>query len=94
LLKAGERYGEDIEMANFLAGWRVDASGGAQALAEALLARAVELDRGQPADDMSVVVLATLPAAEDRVRRLHARAPLEVAEWEGRREEDYDEDLG
>jgi hypothetical protein len=42
LLKAGERYGEDIEMANFLAGWRVDASGGAQALAEALLARAID----------------------------------------------------
>src|SRR5262245_8347118 len=30
LLKAGERYGEDIEIANFLAGWRVDESGGAQ----------------------------------------------------------------
>jgi hypothetical protein len=82
-------------MANFLAGWRVDASGGAQALAEALLARAVELDRGQPADDMSVVVLATLPAAaNDPVRRLHVRAPLEIVEWEGRREEVYDEDLG
>jgi serine phosphatase RsbU (regulator of sigma subunit) len=95
LIKAGERYGQDIEIANFLSGWRVDTSGGAQALAEALLARAVELDRGQPADDMSVVVLATLPAAsDDLVRRLHARAPLEIAEWEGRREEIYDEDLG
>jgi serine phosphatase RsbU (regulator of sigma subunit) len=95
LLKAGERYGEDLEMANFLAGWRVDASGGAQALAEALLARAVELDRGQPADDMSVVVLAALPAvADDPVRRMHVRAPLELADWEGRREEVYDEDLG
>jgi hypothetical protein len=44
---------------------------------------------------MSVVVLATLPAAaDDHVRRLHVRAPLVVAEWEGRREEIYDEDLG
>jgi serine phosphatase RsbU (regulator of sigma subunit) len=94
LLKAGERFGEDLEMANFLSGWRVDA-GGAQPLAEALLARAVELDREQPADDMSVVVLAVLPvAAEDRVRRLHVRAPLEMVEWDGRREEAWDEDLG
>jgi hypothetical protein len=44
---------------------------------------------------MSVVVLATLPAAvNDPVRRLHVRAPLEIVDWEGRREEDYDEDLG
>jgi serine phosphatase RsbU (regulator of sigma subunit) len=94
LLKAGERYGEDLEIANFLAGWRVDA-GGAQALAEALLARALELDRGQPSDDMSVVVLAALPTtAEERVRRLHVRAPLERVEWDGRREDAYDEDLG
>jgi serine phosphatase RsbU (regulator of sigma subunit) len=95
LLKAGERYGEDLEMVNFLAGWRVDEVGGAQALAEALLARAVELDRGQPADDMTVVVLAVLPAtAEERVRRLHVRAPLEIVEWDSRREEVWDEDLG
>jgi len=65
LLKAGEHYGEDLEMANFLAGWRADEGLGAQALAEALFSRALELDRGRPADDMSIVVLAALPAGAD-----------------------------
>jgi serine phosphatase RsbU (regulator of sigma subunit) len=71
LLKAGERYGEDLEIVNFLAGWRASEGGSAQALAEALLARAIELDRGKPSDDMSIVVLAALPArADERVRRM------------------------
>ena len=93
LLKAGERYGEDLEVANFLAGWRVTEGGGATALAEALLARALELDRGQPTDDVTIVVLAALPGADDRVRRMLVRAPMERVEREDRHD-GWDEDLG
>jgi serine/threonine protein phosphatase PrpC len=94
LLKAGERYGEDLEIANFLAGWRVTENVAAQALAEALLARAVELDRGQPADDMSIVVLAALPTGpQDRVRRMHVRVPMVQIEHDSWHEP-TDEDLG
>src|SRR5689334_17282363 len=95
LLKAGERYGEDLEMINFLAGWRVTEGVDARTLAEALLARAVELDRGQPSDDVTIVVLAALPAAaEDRVRRMHMSVPMERMERDDRRDEAWDEDLG
>ncbi|HEX5692045.1 MAG TPA: SpoIIE family protein phosphatase, partial [Roseiflexaceae bacterium] len=78
LLKAGERFGEDIELGNFLAGWRADEGVSAEVLAEALLTRALELDRGQPSDDISIVVLAALPTERDeRVRRMQVSFPME-----------------
>jgi serine phosphatase RsbU (regulator of sigma subunit) len=78
LLKAGEGYGEDIELGNFLAGWRAVEGISAQVLAEALLTRALELDRGRPADDISIVVLAVLPTDRDeRVRRMQVSFPME-----------------
>ncbi|HEU5012398.1 MAG TPA: SpoIIE family protein phosphatase [Roseiflexaceae bacterium] len=78
LLKAGERHGEDIEIGNFLAGWPVQQGHSAEALANALLGRALELDRDEPVDDMSVLVLAALPAQEaGRTRRMRVTFPLE-----------------
>ena len=95
LLKAGDRYGEDLEIVNFLAGWRVTESGSAQALTEALLARAIEIDRGRPSDDMTVVVLAALPAAaEERVRRMLVNVPIEQGTWDAWRDRLQGEDLG
>jgi serine phosphatase RsbU (regulator of sigma subunit) len=95
LLKAGERYGEDLEIVNFLASWRASEGGRAQELAEALLARVIELDRNQPSDDISIVVLAVLPAQTgDRVRRMRVSAPIEPGVWEERREDQWYEDLG
>jgi serine phosphatase RsbU (regulator of sigma subunit) len=95
LLKAGERYGEDLELGNFLAGWRVTEGASAQALVEALLSRALELDRDEPSDDMSIVVLSALPIeVEEHVRRMQAIFPMEWrrrSEW---REESEQEDLG
>jgi serine phosphatase RsbU (regulator of sigma subunit) len=79
LLKAGEAYGEDIELVNFLSGWPSDTGTSAQQLADALLARALELDHNQPSDDMSVVVLAVLPGQSDqRIRRMTVQFPAEV----------------
>jgi serine phosphatase RsbU (regulator of sigma subunit) len=81
LLKAGERYGEDVELDNFLAGWRVAENGSAEALCESLLARALELDRGEPSDDMSIMVLAALPNwAAGRARRMRVSFPMEGRE--------------
>jgi serine phosphatase RsbU (regulator of sigma subunit) len=95
LLKAGERHGEDLEIVNFLSAWRVTEGAGAQALAEALLARAIEIDRGEPSDDMSIVALAALPmTAEDRVRRMLVRVPMDLVEHADRRDDAWDEDLG
>jgi len=48
-----------------------------------------------PPNDMSIVVLAALPApAEGRVRRMYVRFPMEQVQWGSRREEWWDEDLG
>ncbi len=49
----------------------------ARLLADALLARAVELDGGRPGDDVSVVVLSVVPRQQpDDVRRLSVRFPI------------------
>jgi serine phosphatase RsbU (regulator of sigma subunit) len=94
LLKAGERYGEDLELGNFLSGWSV-AQANAAALADALLGRAVELDRGQLADDVTIVVLAAAAADPgQRIRRMQVRFPLEAGAPFERHSVMDEEDLG
>ncbi|MEM8530616.1 MAG: PP2C family protein-serine/threonine phosphatase [Chloroflexota bacterium] len=83
LLKAGERYGEDVELGNFLAGWDAKAAQSATDLCDALLHRVIEIDRGEPADDITIMVLALLPSTTDgRVRRIstnfHMEPPTET----------------
>jgi serine phosphatase RsbU (regulator of sigma subunit) len=76
LLHAGERFGQDMELDNYLGGWRADAGPPPQALTEALLARALELDQGEPNDDISILTLAALPQdPPDAVRRLRVSFP-------------------
>jgi serine phosphatase RsbU (regulator of sigma subunit) len=77
-LAAGERYGERLDMVqlvtDLLVGGRMDA----QAMADAILERAVELDRGRPSDDISVLVIAILPRVqEDNVRRMTVSFPID-----------------
>jgi serine phosphatase RsbU (regulator of sigma subunit) len=43
---------------------------------DVLLARAVELDKGRPRDDISVMAVAVLEGNSDNVRRLSGRLPL------------------
>jgi serine phosphatase RsbU (regulator of sigma subunit) len=77
LLHAGERFGQDMELGNYLAGWRPDAGRSPQDLTDALLARALELDRGEPNDDISILTLAVLPqGTADVVRRLSVSFPM------------------
>jgi serine phosphatase RsbU (regulator of sigma subunit) len=79
LLSAGERYGQPFDLPTFVrdhlqARQPADC---AQTLADALLARAVELDQGRPGDDVSVVVLSVVARqAPDAVRRLIVRFPI------------------
>ncbi|MFQ3633299.1 PP2C family protein-serine/threonine phosphatase [Roseiflexus sp.] len=82
LLKVGERYGVDMEIGNYLAGWRIETDQPATALAEALLSRAMELDRNEPADDISIVVAAVIEReSAHRARRMTVSVPIEhVAE--------------
>lgn len=78
LLKAGERFDEDMELTNYLGGWSASEGRAPQELTEDLLRRAIELDRGEPSDDISIVTLAVLPAsATSQVRRLSMSAPFE-----------------
>ena len=79
ILNAGARYGEDIDLQNYLAGIRVADAPAPHDLADDILCRAMELDRGRPNDDMSVIVLGVVPVDErqPRIRRMRVMFPLE-----------------
>lgn len=80
LLRAGEKFDEDMELTNYLSGWPIGAGHSPDELTEALLQRALELDRGQPSDDLSIVTLAILPVPEQsHIRRLWLHVPFEHA---------------
>jgi hypothetical protein len=75
---AGFRHNEKFDVAAFVAQKLRDANIGAQQLADAILARAVELDRGRPNDDTSVLVGRVVPRISgDNARRLSVRFPIE-----------------
>lgn len=82
LMRAGERYNEDIELVNHLSAWPAEAGHSPRELTEDLLSRAIELDRGEPGDDMSIVTLAVLPSDQTTtVRRLSISVPYEAPTW-------------
>ncbi len=76
---AGQRYGADMDLGNYLASLRCDQECPAHVIAESILSRAMELDHGRPNDDMSVLVLAAVARQEDepQIRRMEVRFPLE-----------------
>ena len=78
VLAAGVRYGQTFDVVKFVQDRVCDESASAQALADAVLAHAVELDRGRPNDDTSVLVARVVAqASEDGARRLAVRFPIE-----------------
>ncbi len=78
VLEAGTRYGQSFDVSAFVQSQLCDENIGAQQLADAILARAVELDRGRPNDDTSVLVIRVSPrATQDEARRLSVRFPIE-----------------
>lgn len=79
VLSAGVRYGQKLDVTAFVREQLALCSGEtcARSLADALLYHAVELDRGRPADDVSVVVVSVVERQQpDDVRRLSARLPI------------------
>jgi serine phosphatase RsbU (regulator of sigma subunit) len=79
VLAAGERYGESLDAPAFVASHLGVCAGEAcaRSLADSLLARAVELERGRPGDDISVVVFSVVARTRpDAARRLGVRFPI------------------
>jgi serine phosphatase RsbU (regulator of sigma subunit) len=80
ILRAGSRYGEGMELGNYLGNFNVREGRSAQSLTDELLGKAIELDRSRPNDDMSVIVMAALPIeSESKVRRLTVCFPVDRA---------------
>jgi serine phosphatase RsbU (regulator of sigma subunit) len=78
VLVAGQRYGERLDMAQFVADFLDSGEGDAQVMADAILERAVQLDRGRPSDDISILVMAIVPRVrEDNVRRMTVSFPID-----------------
>lgn len=79
VLHAGERYGQRLDAPEFV---RVHAdvcpgASCARSLADGLLAQALELDRGRPDDDISVLVVSVIDCEPaDNVRRMSVRFPI------------------
>lgn len=79
VLAAGERYGEKLDVPAFACHVLQGCAGPdtAQAVADQLLARCLELERGKPGDDVSVVVASVVPRqVVDDVRRVSVRFPI------------------
>ena len=79
VLVAGERYGEKLDVPAFACHVLQGCAGAdtAQAVADRLLARCLELERSKPGDDVSVVVTSVVPRqVTDDVRRVSVRFPI------------------
>jgi serine phosphatase RsbU (regulator of sigma subunit) len=79
VLSAGVRYGARLDAGTFVCEQieACDVANCSRSIADALLARAVELDRGRPEDDITVVVVSVgVRQQSDDVRRLSVRFPL------------------
>lgn len=77
LESAGQRYGERVDVLRVMGDLLSRPQVSAPDMTEELLRLAVALDRGHPADDISVLVLSIVPSAEqEEVRRLLVRFPF------------------
>lgn len=73
---SGKRSGQPMEICTIIQSMIDEQDPGAQTIADELLADAIALDDGRPADDISVVVLKVVQSAGDHVRRLSMRLPI------------------
>ena len=77
LTHAGERRGQPMDVEETLRFLMDDHNSSPQALADSLLAHAINLDDNRPADDISVLVLKVTSRMGDNVRRMTVRLPIE-----------------
>jgi serine phosphatase RsbU (regulator of sigma subunit) len=76
LVHAGERTGQQLDLSACVEDLLEGGDPPPTQWADYLLDQAITLDQGRPADDISVVVVATLPRTGDQSRRLMACMPL------------------
>ncbi len=74
---AGKRYGTPMNPEATLRELLARPGLNTQEMADGFLQRAIELERGRPSDDISVVVLQVVEHNGDNVRRLQLRIPIE-----------------
>jgi serine phosphatase RsbU (regulator of sigma subunit) len=79
LTHAGERRGRPMDIGEAIRFALEDADQAPQQIADALLAHAVRLDEGRPADDISILVLKVTSRQGDEVRRMNVRLPIQTA---------------
>ncbi len=84
LVKAGQRFGRDLELVNYLAGFDPTLGAEPSVLCDDLLARALAAEENALGDDISLLVLAMRPLPTDQTapttvaaRRLTVSVPLE-----------------
>jgi serine phosphatase RsbU (regulator of sigma subunit) len=77
LIHAGKRRGLPMDVGATIRSVVDDQDPSPQLLADSLLAQAVSLDEGRPADDISVLVLKVAARTGDNVRRMTVRLPIE-----------------
>jgi serine phosphatase RsbU (regulator of sigma subunit) len=77
LTHAGKRRGQPMDVEESLRFLMDDHNSSPQALADSLLAQAVNLDDNRPADDISVLVLRVSSRTGDNVRRMTVRLPIQ-----------------
>jgi len=75
LVHAGVRSGKEMDVIECLE-TMLSESHTPQSIADGLVQKALELDQGRPADDISVVVLSVIPRQGDDVRRMSLRLPI------------------
>jgi serine phosphatase RsbU (regulator of sigma subunit) len=78
LVHAGSRRGTPMDVGLSLGALLEEEDPSAQEIADALLAEAIRLDQGRPADDCSVVVLRVLNGSGDNIRRMSVYLPFEA----------------
>jgi serine phosphatase RsbU (regulator of sigma subunit) len=79
LVHAGKRRGTPMDVGFTLHGLLEERNPGPQEIADALLAQAIRLDEGRPADDMSVLVLrVSSNEGQDPIRRMNVRLPIRL----------------
>jgi len=76
LVHAGTRSGESLDIETFLEA-HIEEEPNPQEIADSLLTDALQLDRGRPVDDISVVVIQVSSHKSDSVRRMTVQLPLE-----------------
>ncbi|OGO15358.1 MAG: hypothetical protein A2Z14_08060 [Chloroflexi bacterium RBG_16_48_8] len=76
LVNAGEKTGQKLDITYCVNQLILEGTPEPSRWADYLLEQAIAFDQGRPADDISIVVIATLPYSGDSSRRLTAYMPL------------------